>query len=42
MPYSTRATGKGTPLEGQITGYDSFGRPMFKPISPYDEKPKGQ
>ena len=26
-------------FEGQIFGYDRFGKPVFKPISPYDDKP---
>ena len=32
-PYSRVAT----PYKGQIQGYDQFGRPIFKPISPYDQ-----
>ena len=27
------------PYAGQISGYDQFGRPIFRPISPYDETP---
>ena len=37
MPYA-RTPGIGTPYEGQIQGYDTWGRPVFKPISPYDDK----
>jgi hypothetical protein len=30
----------GMPVQRDILGYDAYGRPIFKPISPYDEKPK--
>jgi len=40
MPYSR--PGYRSPvnrdLESEITGYDTFGRPVYKPISPYDDK----
>ena len=37
IPYA-HAPGVVSPYQGQITGYDAFGRPIFKPISPYDQK----
>ena len=34
-PYSARLS----PYHTQIEGYDIYGKPIFKPISPYDDKP---